>query len=43
MVEDGPVERIFAAARHEYTRALLDAIPGRELFDRSQAQLVPSS
>lgn len=27
VVEDGPVEQIFARPRHPYTRALLDAIP----------------
>jgi peptide/nickel transport system ATP-binding protein len=27
VVEDGPVREIFAAPRHPYTRALLDAIP----------------
>ncbi|MEM1398890.1 MAG: ABC transporter ATP-binding protein [Pseudomonadota bacterium] len=30
VMEQAPVETIFAEARHPYTRALLDSIPGRE-------------
>ena len=28
VVESGPVEELFSAARHPYTRALLSAVPG---------------
>ncbi len=38
ILEDGTVEQVYAAPRHEYTRALLAATPR---FDRPDAVLVP--
>ncbi len=32
MVESGSVHEIFSAPQQEYTRALLDAIPGKSLL-----------
>jgi ABC-type dipeptide/oligopeptide/nickel transport system ATPase component len=37
VVEYGPVEQIFAAPKHDYTRALIDAVPDHAtLFTSSQ-------
>ncbi|WP_138996203.1 dipeptide ABC transporter ATP-binding protein [Rhodococcus zopfii] len=33
IVEEGPVGDVFADPRHDYTRALLDAVPGRGRLD----------
>ncbi|MFT3688304.1 dipeptide ABC transporter ATP-binding protein [Paenirhodobacter sp.] len=38
LVEQGPVARVFATPAHEYTRALLDAIPGQQL--RAQVEVL---
>jgi oligopeptide/dipeptide ABC transporter ATP-binding protein len=40
LVEEGPVETIFTAARHPYTRALLASIPVLE-DDRVVLQAIP--
>ena len=29
IVEQGPTQEVFARPRHQYTRALLDSVPGR--------------
>lgn len=41
VVEYGPVDEVFAHPRHDATRALLDAIPGRLAQDRTERSLVP--
>ena len=47
VVERGSVDAVFAAPQTDYTRSLLDAIPGSRVLRRagrlSQAQTVPSS
>ena len=40
VVEYGPVEEIFAAPRHDYTRALLEAVPDHRVAP-PQASLIP--
>jgi peptide/nickel transport system ATP-binding protein len=40
IVESGPARRIFGAPEHEYTRALLDAAPGRH-FEFARADGAP--
>jgi len=37
VVETGPVERIFGAARHPYTKALLSAVPSMDRDHRTEA------
>jgi peptide/nickel transport system ATP-binding protein len=36
IVEYGPVQQVFGAPKHEYTRALFEAAPGRH-FDFAKA------
>ena len=36
MVERGSVDEVFASPRTDYTRSLLDAIPGAEFFAQSR-------
>ena len=43
IVELAPVERIFAAPAHPYTRALLSAIPGETRFERIRLSGEPRS
>jgi peptide/nickel transport system ATP-binding protein len=46
VLETGPVEDVFAHPRHDYTRRLIDAVPGRELTsfrDRRQGQVQVAS
>lgn len=38
LVESGSVQEVFATPREEYTRALLDAIPGKDLFKATAKQ-----
>jgi oligopeptide/dipeptide ABC transporter ATP-binding protein len=39
IAEEGPVEEVFTAPAHEYTRLLLGAVPGRELRGRPLAMI----
>ncbi|MGX7743358.1 ABC transporter ATP-binding protein [Rhodopseudomonas parapalustris] len=40
IVEQGDTQSVFTSPQHAYTRALLDAIPGRSLFAGPQASVV---
>jgi ABC-type glutathione transport system ATPase component len=41
IVEQGDTKSVFTSPQHAYTRALLDAIPGRSLFAGPQAAATP--
>jgi len=43
VVEAGPVASVFADPRHEYTRSLLSAVPGREAPDLGGVRPAPGA
>jgi len=43
IVEQGDTKSVFTSPEHAYTRALLDAIPGRSLFAGPQAATTPNA
>ncbi|MBI5132450.1 MAG: ABC transporter ATP-binding protein [Rhodopseudomonas palustris] len=43
IVEQGDTKSVFTSPQHAYTRALLDAIPGRSLFAGPQAATAPNA
>ncbi len=43
VVEHGPARELFSKPRHEYTRSLLDALPGRRASSPGSSRSVPDS